>query len=78
MKNRRGTMCTNIKNAIFSTFGVERLPPLKNNYSATDVVEWKQNNKVKTCFESLFERNEEDLLSLFRCNLIFKITHLSK
>ena len=55
MKNHRGTMCTNIKNAIFGTFGVEWLPPLKNNYSATDVVEWKQNNKVKTCFESLFE-----------------------
>lgn len=75
MKNHRGTMCTNVKNAIFRTFGVERLPPLKNNYLATDVVEWKKNPKIKTCFESLFERNEEGLLSLFKCNLIFKIIH---
>jgi hypothetical protein len=61
MKNHRGGQFAAIKLALFSVFGVERLPRLKNNYTAADVVEWKCKDEMISCYHQLFERNSEGL-----------------
>ena len=61
MKNHQSTQFSNIKTALFSVFGVERLPRLKANFSSVDVIQWKIDSKVLSCFEELFERNIDGL-----------------
>ncbi|CAG8640446.1 1827_t:CDS:2, partial [Dentiscutata heterogama] len=45
-------------NAIWRIFGTEKLPPLKCNASASEIVRWKRSNEVADCFCSLFQQNE--------------------
>ena len=61
MKNYRGTALSNVRNAMWKVFGVEKLPPLRSNASAADVIKWKQSQPVIDTFNSLFEKNSDDV-----------------
>jgi hypothetical protein len=61
MKNHRGTALSNVRSSMWRIFGVERLPRIKSNASAADIVEWKKNLNVINCFSSLFEINNNGL-----------------
>ncbi|CAG8855429.1 5178_t:CDS:2, partial [Gigaspora margarita] len=39
-------------------FGVEKLPLLKSNAGASEIVKWKQSDGVAECFRSLFVQNK--------------------
>ncbi|RIB10770.1 hypothetical protein C2G38_2205238 [Gigaspora rosea] len=58
MKNYRGVAFQNIRNSIWKVFGVEKLPILKSNTGASEIVKWKQSVEVADCFRSLFVQNE--------------------
>lgn len=59
MKNLRGAALQNVRSAIWRVFGCEKLPPLKSNAVASDIVRWKQSPEVASCFSSLFEQNDD-------------------
>jgi len=52
---------SNVRNAMWKVFGVEKLPPLRSNASAADVIKWKQSEPVVDTFTSLFEKNSDDV-----------------
>ncbi|RIB04095.1 hypothetical protein C2G38_2223323 [Gigaspora rosea] len=58
MKNYWGAACQNGRNSIWKVFGVEKLPLLKSNAGASEIVRWKQSVEVADCFRSLFVQNE--------------------
>ncbi|RIA99878.1 hypothetical protein C2G38_2236936 [Gigaspora rosea] len=58
MKNYRGAACQNVRNSIWKVFGVEKLPLLKSNADASEIVRWKQSVEVADCSCSLFVQNE--------------------
>ena len=58
MKNYRGAAFQNVRNSIWKVFGVEKLPLLKSNAGASEIVRWKQSVEVADCFRSLFVQNE--------------------
>ena len=51
----------NIRDAIFNTFGQERLPNLSHNASAQAIIEWKQNPLVAQCYQELFVPDEDGI-----------------
>src|SRR6185369_1483890 len=59
MKNYRGTALSAVRNAIWKTFGAERLPVLRANSSTSDIIAWKQSTETIACFDALFEKNVE-------------------
>jgi len=59
MKNYQGTALSSVRNAMWRVFGAERLPPLRSNASAADVIQWKQSQPVIAAFDSLFQQNAE-------------------
>lgn len=61
MKNYRGTALSNVRNAIWKIFGVERLPVLRANSSAADIISWKQAKETIDCFDALFEKNSDGI-----------------
>src|SRR5260363_302447 len=62
MKNYRGAATQNVHSSIWKVFGCEKLPPLNNNATATEIVKWKENQQVAQCFHALFEYNDNGVL----------------
>src|SRR3954468_4542497 len=58
MKNHRGTALANVRHAMFSVFGSEKLPKLPSSSESRKIMKWKQNPKVRECHNLLFEVNE--------------------
>jgi hypothetical protein len=59
MKNLRGSALQNVRSAIWSVFGRERLPRLRSNASAEDIVRWKQSQEVYDCYCALYEQDNK-------------------
>ena len=59
MKNYRGAALQSVWSAMWKIFGSERLPPLKSNTKAPDIVKWKESPNVSDCHRLLFEVNND-------------------
>jgi hypothetical protein len=59
-RSLRGTLASKAREALFSTFGEHELPVIKTNAPPSDVVEWKRNPQVASCYKKLFEPMEND------------------
>ena len=62
MKNHRGASLQNVRHSIWKVFGYERLPHLKSNAAAEEIIKWKESDEVANCFRSLFEINDSGVL----------------
>ena len=61
MKNHRGAALASVRSAIWRVFGTEKLPLLRSNALLADIVLWKNSVQVSTCFDALFEKNNDDV-----------------
>jgi hypothetical protein len=64
-RSARGTLTSKAKEALFSTFGENELPPIKNNSTPSEIAEWKNTEEVAECYENLFKsinRNSDQLV----------------
>ena len=59
MKNLCGLVLQNVRSAIWSVFGHERLPCLRSNASAEDIVRWKQSQEVYDCYCALYGQDDK-------------------
>ena len=58
-RSKRGTLSTRIKNAMFSVYKSDLLPYINTNASDKEIVEWKNSEKVKKCYENLHQYMEK-------------------
>ena len=61
IKNNHGAALQNIRSAVWRVFGHERLPPLKSNAAAADIVRWKESPQVSDCYRALFQQNNNGI-----------------
>jgi len=61
MKNYQSTALFNMRNAMWKVFSVEKLPLLRSNASAMNVIKWKQSEPVVDTFISLFKKNSDNV-----------------
>jgi hypothetical protein len=55
-RSLRGTLTSNIKDAVFSVFGVKNLPTMDTKHTLDDILEWKSKPSVRKCFENLHKQ----------------------
>jgi hypothetical protein len=69
----RGTLTSRAKEAMFSIFGENVLPPIKNNSTPSEILDWKKNQQVAECYKNLFEPINDDSDQLVMSRIIEKI-----
>lgn len=52
----RGTLTSNIKDALFSVFGVSALPTINSKSEPSEIVKWKNSPEVRKCHENLHKK----------------------
>ena len=52
-RSKRGSLSSRIKSAMFSVYGIDQLPYINTNASGRKILEWKNSNQVKRCYEKL-------------------------
>ena len=52
----RGTLTAKIKDAIFSVFSENQLPPINANIKDFEIKRWKKTTSVKKCYDKLFKK----------------------
>ena len=60
-RSKRNDIAANIRNAIFSVFGEERLDRVDSTTSTTKLAEWKASEKTRNAYNDLF--NSQEMLS---------------
>ncbi|RHZ80686.1 hypothetical protein Glove_132g246 [Diversispora epigaea] len=59
LRSLRGTLCAQVKTAIFENFS-NMLPPISNVAKASEIAAWKKKLAVSNCFHKLSEKIEDD------------------
>lgn len=65
LRSERGTLATNIRDAIYFIFGENVLPRINNSDSPADITEWKKKPIVAECYKKLFSDNNSLLVKIF-------------
>jgi hypothetical protein len=65
IRSLRGTLVAKIKENIFITFKHILKKMINTNATPSEIVEWKNSEEVKTCFDLLDNINEESNTSFF-------------
>ena len=55
----RGTLTSNIKDAVFAVFGSGSLPTINLKSKPEEIVRWKNSSKVKKCRENLHKKTTD-------------------
>lgn len=72
-RSARGTLTSKVKDAMFSTFGENVLPPIKNNSTPNEISTWKQSSQVIECYKNLFKPMNENSDQLVVSRIIEKV-----
>jgi hypothetical protein len=60
LRSLRGNRVAKIKSAIFSTFGEDSLPSIRNNATQKDITNWKKKKEVREAYKKLHKKINND------------------
>lgn len=60
IRSKKGYYVRRVKESLWSTFGVNRIKPFKDNYSKHQMKEWKQNKNVRQVYNELYSPNDPE------------------
>jgi hypothetical protein len=74
LRSLRGNRVAKIKSAIFSTFGEDSLPSIRNNATQKDITNWKKKKEVREAYKKLHKKinNDENEETPTWCNKILQ------
>lgn len=72
-RSARGTLTSKAKEAMFTVFGENVLPPIKNNSTPSEISDWKKNERVAECYKNLFNPVNENSRQLTISRIVEKV-----